>query len=273
MNFEILSFKTAQNPDQNLIKIQPNPVNIRLNPTKSGQNPPKSDQNPAKSGPESTEKKVPEKRAPGPQNGGPGGPKIDKKPPKMRSGIEVRKRHQKSAESDPLRPPKSMVSLHRGYKITKSRDLQKGTQMAPKNRPKSTQNPPKSVPGAVPKNHRKKVAGKSGKRPPRTPKTEPEIHQKSSKNGLWAARGVRRRPLAGKGGPGGGYPPKKTPNHQKNHNPDQKKHRTENRNADLGDQTRTHRPQNRLRPHPKPTQNDTYLDTCHFTSPRSPRDP
>ena len=162
-------------------------------------------------GPKYTEKKVPEKRAPGPKNGGPGGAKIDEKPPKMRSGIEVRKSHRKSAETDPLRPPKSMVSLHRGYKITKSRDLQKGTQMAPKNLPKSTQNPPKSVPGAVPKNHRKKVAGKSGKRPPRTPKTEPEIHQKSSKNGLWAARGVRRHPLAGKGGPGGGYPPKKDP--------------------------------------------------------------
>ena len=250
--------------------------NVR--PTSSSA-PPGGTLNPPKSGPKYTEKKVPEKRAPGPQNGGPGGPKIDKKPPKMRSGIEVRKRHQKSAESDPLRPPKSMVSLHRGYKITKSGILQKGTQMAPKNLPKSTQNPPKSVPGAVPKNHRKKVAGKSGKRPPRTPKTEPEIHQKSSKNGLWAARGVRRHPLAGKGGPGGGYPPKKTLKSQKN-NPEQKKHRTENRNADRRDQTRTHqthrpsrRPQNRLRPHQNPTQNDTYLDTCHFTSPRSPRDP
>ena len=162
--------------------------------------------------------KVPEKWAPGPQNGGPGGPKsgkIYKKPQKIRSGIETRKRRQKGAESDPLRPPKSMVWRDRGCKVTKSGILQKGTQMAPKNLPKSTQNPPKSDPGAVPKNHRKKVAGKSGKRPPRTPKTEPEIHQKSSKNGLCAARGVRRRPLAGKGGPGGGYPPKKTLKSQK----------------------------------------------------------
>ena len=243
---------------------------VRFGPRRGTRNPPKS-------GPKYTEKKVPEKRAPGPQNGGPGGTKIDQKPPKMRSGIEVRKSHRKSAETDPLRPPKSMVSLHRGYKITKSRDLQKGTQMAPKYPPKSTQNPPKSAPGAVPKNHRKKVAGKSGKRPPRTPKTEPEIHQKSSKNGLWAARGVRRRPLAGKGGPGGGYPPKKTLKSPKKPPSGTEKHRTENRNADRRDQTRTHRPsrrpQNRPRPHQNPTQNDTYLDTCHFTSPRSPRDP
>ena len=178
----------------------------------------------------------------------------------------------------PSDPPKSMVSLHRGYKITKSGILQKGIQMAPKNLPKLTQNPPKSVPGAVPKNHRKKVAGKSGKRPPRIPKTELKTHQKSSKNGLWAARGVRRHPLAGKGGPGGGYPPKKTRKSPKKPPSGTEKHRTENRNADRRDQTRTHQthrpsrhPQNRLRPHQNPTQNDTYLDTCPKTSPRSPR--
>ena len=152
--------------------------------------------NPAKSGPKVTEKKVPEKWAPGPQNGGPGGPKIDKKRPEMRSGIEVRKRHLKSAESDPLRPSKTMVWHCRGCKITKSRDLQKGTQMTPKYLPKSTQNPSKSVPGTVPKKHRKKVAEKSGKRPPRAPQMEPKIHQKQSKHGLWAAWGVRRHPLA-----------------------------------------------------------------------------
>ena len=148
-----------------------------------------------------------------------------------------------------------MVWRDRGCKVTKSGILQKGTQMASKNLPKSTQNPPKSVPGAVPKNHRKKVAGKSGKRPPRTPKTEPEIHQKSSKNGLWAARGVRRHPLAGKGGPGGGYPPKKTLKSQEKQNPEQKKHRTDNRNADRRDQTRTHRPSRRPRNRPRPHQN------------------
>ena len=51
---------------------------------------------------------------------------------------------------------------------------------------------------------------------------EPKIHQKPSKAGLWAAWGVRRHPLAGKGGPGGGYPPKKTLKSQKKHDPEQK---------------------------------------------------
>ena len=115
-----------------------------------------------------------------------------------------------------------MLSLHRGYKITKSGILQKGTQMAPKNLPKSTQNPPKSAPGAVPKNTGKKLPESPENDLPGPPKRSPKSTKNRPKTVSGPPGGFAGALWPEKVVPEGGTPPKSPENRQKSHNPEQK---------------------------------------------------
>ena len=204
-----------------------------------------------------------------------------------KSTKNLRKRGPESrSEKDIQKVPKVTPSdpQNRWFRFTGATKSQNPgiSKKAPKWHRKTSQNRPKILRKASPEPYPKNTEKKSPKSPRNDRPGPPKWSPKSTKNRQKTVSG----PPGGSAGtlwpekvvPEGGTPPKKTLKTQKKHNPEQKKHRTENRNADRRDQTRTHQthrpsrhPQNRLRPHQNPAQKDTYLDTCPKTSPQSPR--
>ena len=151
--------------------------------------------------------KAPEKRAQKRPNGARWELEVSQNNKKRESRDRLQKRHRKSAEKGTPGPSKMMVSYSRGHKNHKMQGSGKchrnGSEIEPNIDKKSI----KCLPGAVPENHRKKLADKLQKQRQRAPKMEPIIHQKSSKNRPWGGWDVCWHTLASNVLPEEGHPP------------------------------------------------------------------
>ena len=156
-------------------------------------------------------KNTPEKEPTGHPKVSPRSSQIDKNPEKVASRNAPQKNTRKSAENDPLRPSKTMVSHWRGCKNHKIQESPKGTKNTSKIHPQINLKSQKIVSWTPPKHSLKNTWKRNTKQAQNVLPKQPQILQKSPKNRRFCQPGVAKLHFALPGGPWRWVPAQKSP--------------------------------------------------------------